>query len=283
MSRIKLLALDIDGTLTGVEPVVSAETAEAIAAARAGGLKVVFCTGRRYRSALKVLDGLTGDEPMVIHDGAVLKDSAGRTTWARYLDPEVLPLAVTLLVRMGEKPVVYFDGEAEDLALMPPEEGDEKAYVAYASARWTGCIYCSAEELARPRSSPTQICLVGSPQRLEEAAGALLDALPRGTCLYRHGPMRSIPGWLVVKSDEATKWAALAAAAESFGIGASEIAALGDEVNDVEMIRGAGLGGALEGGSPAARQVADVVVPPADQGGAAVFIMRHVLGGERGR
>jgi len=279
MAKIKLLALDIDGTLAGARPVISPEVAGAITFARDQGIRIVFCTGRRYHSALKILDGLTSDEPIVIHDGAVLKDPTGDTVWARYLPPDVLPEAVALLTGMGEKPVIYFDGDDEDLALIPPDEGDDPAYVAYASARRTGCIYSSAAELARPHEKLTQICLVGRPTRLAQARDALLEVLPGGTYVYLHGPMRSIPGWLVVKNAAATKWAALSATAEGFGIKPEEIAALGDEVNDVEMIRCAGLGGATENGSPSAREAADVVVPPADENGAASFIMDHVLGG----
>lgn len=246
--------------------------------ARSRGLAVVFCTGRRYHSALRILDGLVGGEPLVIHDGAVLKDSAGRTAWARYLDPEVASLALRILTGEGEKPVVYMDAENNDLLLIPPGADDDEAYVAYASARRTGCIMCSARELASPPGPVTQICLVGTPEHLGRVAERLRAALPEGPCLYLHGPMRAIPGWLVLKDAGATKWAALAVAAAAMGVRPEEIAALGDEVNDMEMIRNAGLGGAVASGSEQVRAVADVVVPGVEEEGAVVFLRRYVLG-----
>ena len=78
--RSRLLALDIDGTVLGPDGEVCDGAREAVERARRAGLRVVLCTGRRFRTALPVQQALGLEGPIVLHNGALVKESAsGRT------------------------------------------------------------------------------------------------------------------------------------------------------------------------------------------------------------
>src|SRR4029079_7775352 len=72
LSRFRLLALDIDGTLLSSARVVSERTRRAIFAARAEGVLLVLVTGRRHPAARRVAEELGGDVPLVLHNGALI-------------------------------------------------------------------------------------------------------------------------------------------------------------------------------------------------------------------
>jgi hydroxymethylpyrimidine pyrophosphatase-like HAD family hydrolase len=64
-----------------------------------------------------------------------------------------------------------------------------------------------------------------------------------------------------------TKWTGILRLADSWGIGASEICAVGDDVNDIPMIQGAGLGVAMGNALPEVKAAADRVAPRHDEDG----------------
>ena len=69
-ARVRLLALDIDGTLLGGDKRISPRTLKAVAAARASGVRVVLVTGRRYPAARPIAVQLGSGVPLVLHHGA---------------------------------------------------------------------------------------------------------------------------------------------------------------------------------------------------------------------
>ena len=77
MSRVRLLVLDIDGTLLASEKKISPRTRAAILAARERGVRLVLATGRRYPSTRPVAEDLGGFIPLVLHNGALVIE-AGR-------------------------------------------------------------------------------------------------------------------------------------------------------------------------------------------------------------
>ena len=74
MSRVRLLALDIDGTLLRSDKTISPRTRAAVDSARAAGVRLVLVTGRRHPSARKVADDLGGLVPLVLHNGALVME-----------------------------------------------------------------------------------------------------------------------------------------------------------------------------------------------------------------
>ena len=77
---LRLLALDIDGTLLRSDKTISPRTRAAVDGARERGVQVVLVTGRRHPSARRVADDLGGGVPLVLHNGALVIEDGPTTT-----------------------------------------------------------------------------------------------------------------------------------------------------------------------------------------------------------
>ena len=72
---IKLLALDLDGTLFGDDLLISPRTRKAVADAQAAGVVVTIATGRMFRSARQVAADLKIAGPLICYQGALIENS----------------------------------------------------------------------------------------------------------------------------------------------------------------------------------------------------------------
>src|SRR6266511_3214288 len=116
----RLLALDVDGTLLDPAGELRPAVQEAVMAVQQRGLRVVLCTGRRFRTALQ-LDG-----PLVVHNGALVKDLAsGQTLQQSYIAAEMYHPALALLRRLST-PMMYVDAFHENVDILT--ESMERAH-----------------------------------------------------------------------------------------------------------------------------------------------------------
>src|SRR5579862_7219981 len=86
---IKLIAMDIDGTLVDVGSRVSEENARAISEAAARGIEIVLVTGRRFQFARAVADQVPCDLWMINSNGAVVKSKTGESHLTHLLDASI--------------------------------------------------------------------------------------------------------------------------------------------------------------------------------------------------
>ena len=110
MSRYRLLALDIDGTIVNSRHELGPHTQEAILRAKSAGVEIVLATGRRYRRVLPLVESLEIAVPVVTTSGALIKDPAGhRTLFRAGFEPSALGQMLSLVNSRGYDPVVYCD------------------------------------------------------------------------------------------------------------------------------------------------------------------------------
>lgn len=80
-----------------------------------------------------------------------------------------------------------------------------------------------------------------------------------------------------ILAKDTNKWTAIKFLTDALKIKKEEIMAIGDNFNDIEMIKNAGLGVAMNNGSPVAKEVATVIAPSNNEDGVAKIIERYVL------
>src|SRR5437763_8314267 len=95
---VKLLALDLDGTVFGADLTPSPRTRAALAAARAQGVRLTLATGRTFRSTRQFAADLGADAPLICYQGALVQDPTSgavllHRTVPRDLAAEVIALA----------------------------------------------------------------------------------------------------------------------------------------------------------------------------------------------
>jgi Cof subfamily protein (haloacid dehalogenase superfamily) len=277
MPPFRLLALDIDGTLVNLDDEISTATRAALQRAVAANIRIVLATGRRYGRAVHLAHTLTelvGQScPLITSSGALVKDPADHRTLykAELPRPELLAILATI-DRAGYEPVFYADTFHE-------------GYDLYCRAIEVACPLL-AEFMARNApyarlcpnlvSDPPEGIFAGFAMGTRAAMFELAEELERVVpgMLYTH-VLRSpkYTGFMCeIAPAGATKWAAVLRMANKWGIPAEQICAVGDDVNDVPMIEGAGLGIAMGNAPTEVRRIADRVAPTLGEEGLAQAI-----------
>lgn len=272
MTRVRLLALDLDGTILGDDLRISARTRVAIREAIARGVTVVLATGRMYRSALPYSESLGLSGPLICYQGAYVRErpgpggAPGAILRHITMDAEPARAAVRWARENGLDPHV----NADDQLLM--EVGDEEApdyeRLAGIGAEFVPDLVAAIDH---PATKVLAVGPAGLPARLLDAGRAAFAGRAEVTVSHPEYLEFTAPG---VHKGAALRWLAL-----RLGIPMGATMAVGDQHNDLEMIAAAGVGVAMGGAPPEVRAAARHVTAPLEEDGAARAIEEFVLRG----
>ena len=278
-SRWKILALDVDGTLLDSAGVLRPRTSAAVARAARAGIRPVLCTGRRYRRALPVARQLGLDAPLVCNSGALVKDPAGhRTLWRADLDAGLVAEVLARFVERDEPAISFTDCDPDGLdfliagAPIGRPSYDEFVELNRPYARidpgWTA---------RPPGAGHFHLFAIGTrPAMLDFEADVLATLSDRVRTFVQKSPRYAGTMCEILRHD-AGKWAAVLHLADLWGVAPAAICAVGDDMNDLPMIRGAGLGVAMGHAPPAVLAAADLVTGDHDHDGVAELVDRVLL------
>lgn len=281
MIPLRLLALDIDGTLVNSRDELTPSTRTALHQARAEGWRLALVTGRRYRRALPLAEALGIDAPLVTASGALIKHPAEdhRTLHRAELTPEVLEATLAVIGRQGYEAVVYSDSYHEGFDFYCPRTDVVQPELAEYLRKNAGWERILPELMTRPPTGVFAGFAIGTREAMHELASALQAAVPGQ--LYTHvirSPMYA--GYMCeISRAGSTKWSGIRHLADEWGIADADIVAVGDDVNDIPMIEGAGLGIAMGNAVDELKEVADYIAPSHDDDGLAE-VVRLLLAGE---
>ncbi len=286
---IRLLALDLDGTLLNSHGEVSARNCAAIAGARAVGVKVALVTGRRFRDARPLALQLGLDVPVIAHNGALTKHARTLETVAASL----LPLNTAReVLRVGRAhradPLVSDDAEGAGVLVYDHLRNAAGPVAEY--IKWSRRIHgAEAEESIRHvpsleaylQHAPIHITFSGASadiERLNEVLDAELGAQVKlMTTLYPHINF----GLIDCIHPDVSKGTGLAAAAAEYNLTRDEVMAVGDNHNDVEMLEYAGTPVAVANAEPRVLELARVNITGSnDEDGVAAAIEKFILEAE---
>jgi 5-amino-6-(5-phospho-D-ribitylamino)uracil phosphatase len=262
MSRYRLLALDIDGTLVNSEHELTDPTREAVLRAKAAGLEVVLATGRRYSRALPLVEPLRLHVPLITASGALIKDPLDhRTLFVAQFAPGVIEQLLANVSRAGFDTILYADSYAQGFdyfcARVDVEQPELAEYLKFNAG--------SERLYPHLHTQPPQGVFGGFAMGSRSAMLALEAELVRqmGQHLSVH-VLRSprYQGFMCeIAPAGVSKWSGICHLADDWGIEPDEICAVGDDVNDIPMIEGAGLGIAMGNAVDEVKAAADRVAP----------------------
>jgi len=262
MPDIRLVALDLDGTLLAPDESISERNRRAIAAALEAGIRVVLVTGRGVDTPIAVSRDLGLNLPVICCHGALTKDFAANRT--------LVHIPVPLI---HAKPMVAF---AEENGL------GVALYINEAFYRLAGSPIVM-DDMRGPgwHEVPSLVGLLGEAPTfirfLGEASVSAMQAnfgdLPLNYRLEHWGAFVEC----AVLSREASKQAALARLCADFQIPAESVLAVGDSRNDVPMLRWAGIGVAMGNALPEVREAVRYVSASNERDGVALAIERFAL------
>jgi len=290
--RIRLIALDIDDTLTGRDHTISAGNRAAIAEARAAGVEVILITGRRYRgSAERFTAELALGTPTYCYCGASVIRPDGVVDEHRPL-PFNLALDIARFCHEGGLPLqAYLD----DIIYGEPPVEEYRRWLEGLGIRFAehAVIPDLATLFIDQGRPPTQLVPLGpaAVEAVRERFGALSAGEDAGPSpdgdsgdygplqMYLHDPGTVLVRLTILKGG-VNKGEALARHCRRFGFDRGEVAALGDSAMDVPMIAWAAHGVAMNTAPDFVKARAAMVAPPGDD--AAGLVIRRLLGSEPG-
>lgn len=271
-SRIRLLVLDVDGTVTNSRHEVSEGTRQAVHRIQSAGITVMLATGRRYRDTLGVADMLGLETPLVTASGALVKQPAGHATLFRAaFAPGLLESMLGLIVAAGHEPILYTDSFTAGFDFHCRTLGDDPAAGSLREYldRNRGLARVQPDLHLVPPPDAFAGFAMGGQERMQRLEAELEAAFPGLLSLHTIRSPRYREWLCEIAPAGITKWSAVATIATRLGVAAAEICAVGDDVNDLPMIRGAGLGVAMGNALPEVQAAAGCVVGTHDGSGIA--------------
>lgn len=275
MTAYGLIALDVDGTILTTDGSLSQRMIRTVRAARERGVVVALATARRWTGAAIFARELGLDGAQIIYDGAMARACpGGEVEMVHALDASLVQSAAEKLAAHGLQVVTqHSDAQGERLV----------ASEAPPHPRWMGdylrtfrdqTTYVALDQLAGYYPDAVRLVSFGPEPRLRAALDAL-EGAPLGRQILPLGSYGIAE--LTVFSPSASKGSGLRWLAQRLGIPMEQTLAIGDGVNDISMLREAGLGVAMGNAAPEVQAAARAVTAANDEDGAALAIERYVL------
>lgn len=268
---IKLIAIDLDGTLLTDDKQISTRNIETLQRAKAQGVKVVLCTGRPLNSVIDHLEtlGLTeaGDYAVTFNGGLVQKNDTGEILSKDIMSFEDIEVIYELTAELA----LPLDVVSNDTVYrVQPQPSDYPSVYNQLNS----ILRFEDKELAelpRDRDFNKMVCAVD---------GAYLEAqMPKIPASFheRYNIVRSGERLFEFLNKHVTKANGLVKLGRILNIDQSEMMALGDEENDLSMIEYAGLGVAMANASAEIKAAAQYITVSNQEDGVAKAVEKFVL------
>jgi Cof subfamily protein (haloacid dehalogenase superfamily) len=274
---IRLLGVDIDGTLLNPDFQISPADMAALRRADAVGVEVVVVTGRRHTFALPIVQQLGFDLWIISSNGAITRSLAGETFHRDLLPVGTCRRLCLQMQGFRGNTVLTFDTEAKGALVL--EHMDE---LNTSIQRWLeknlqfiNFVVPIEDSLT---SDPVQAMFCGPIPRMQQALAALAASnLEKDITVLRTEYEARDLSIVDVLNQGCSKGHALERWASYRGIPREEVMAIGDNYNDIEMLAFAGVPFIMGNAAPELRREGWTVTLPNDQNGVAAAIAR-VLG-----
>lgn len=258
----RLIAIDLDGTLLKADQTIHPRALAAIGEAQKRGVTVVPCTGRSWRESVGALAPVSGLSGGVFCTGAVLADMpTGRTLEKRNLPTKIARHILDALHGEDDAVLAFTDADATGHEYFVTGKGKLTTNTAF-WFKQTGMRHVAKERLHDDDLRHVlRLSMVTNEEnafrwgRRFEAEHAEHVEVHAFEAMRRNNPTEPVYLFeLFAKS--VSKWDGLKRLAARHGIGPHEIAAIGDEVNDLPMLRHAACSVAMANAVPAAKEAA---------------------------
>jgi Cof subfamily protein (haloacid dehalogenase superfamily) len=235
---IRLIAVDIDGTLLNPQFQISQADLAALRRAREQGIEIILVTGRRHTFALPIAQQLGFDLWLICSNGAVTRSLSGETFHCDMLPLETCRELCRVMREFRGQTVLTFDREGRGAIVLEHLEG-----MASSIQRWLEKNMEYIEFVIPIEKSliedPVQAMFCGTISHMRQALDVLEACGLPITVLRTEYPVRDL-SIVDVLNAGCSKGHALERWAKYRGIPREQVMAIGDNYNDIEMLAFAG-------------------------------------------
>lgn len=266
MKEYKVIALDIDGTLTRNDKTISPRTRDAVIKAQEMGVKIVICSGRPAYGIAPLADELRIGEYggfVVAYNGGQIVDWATKeTVYSVCLADDVKPVVCDVAKKHGFTIFTYCGKEIIT-------EHPDNQYVQH-SSRGNKMAVRKVDDFCNALDYDVNKCMiVGDPDELARFEPVVVNAVEGMANAYR-----SEAFFLEVVPQGVEKSVGLSNLLDHLGLTREQLMAFGDGYNDRGMIEYAGMGIAMANAKDTVKAVADYVTLSNEEDGVADAIER---------
>ncbi|MCL1989843.1 MAG: Cof-type HAD-IIB family hydrolase [Defluviitaleaceae bacterium] len=264
----KLMALDIDGTLVSSNHQLLPETQHALIEAQTQGLKLVLASGRPTPGMMKLAEALELEK----FGGFVLSYNGGRIT-----NMQTKEVIHEVFLTPEEAHEIYDFAKENNVNMMAYDEADiitedDDDYIQIESTINAMPLKRTDDFKKAVVNKTIKVLTTGSPEIIVEVEKAYIEKFED-----RFSICRSMPFFLEVMPQGINKAASLGKLLATLDLTPDEMIACGDGFNDIEMVKYAGLGVAMENAVDEVKAVANYVTKSNDDDGIAHVIKKFVL------
>ncbi len=281
-----LLVIDLDGTLLTGDGCVSPRDRAAIHEARSAGIEVIIATGRALSESRAALRAIDHQGLLIAAGGSLMCDTAsGRTLDRRVMCRDVVAEVARHLISDGHRVLILKDAHATGYDYLTVGEFD----LDPASKWWFEQLHLGHHHIVRFEDDPhpddtVRAGAVACETRLAPLATRMRQTLGERCCLQHWSAVTSSQAimssthLLEVFTPNVNKWTMVQSHCIRMSIDPQRVAAIGDGLNDVELVREAGLGIAMANAGPEVMAHADRVTADHESDGVALAIEEILAG-----
>lgn len=263
MSGIKLVATDIDGTIMRHDFTITPEVKSCINKLSQIGVKVILVTGRMHAATDYVAKELGLDTPIVAYQGGLIKHK-DEILYERNLDPQI----TSEIIKWAKNNDVHLNLYMNDELYV---EKDDATVRRYTGERATGYIVKSFEHLMLNRINKLLAIDFQNQSRVTSWLNYLSNEYPG---IYT---VKSTPYFCEICHAEARKSNAVDFLREYYGLDKSEIIAIGDQNNDIDLLGSGGVKIAMGNATEDLKNVADYITDSVCENGFVSAMERFVF------
>lgn len=275
---VRLIALDIDGTLLDERSRLPEINRDAVAEAASRGIEVALVTGRRYDFATPIARQFPCPLTMIVNNGALVKSSAGDTHLVNLLDRGIAGRVLDAANGFRELASVCFNRPRKDQVIYERIDWQDPLRGGYFErnreylAEMSPLQDCLTED-------PIQVMFTGYANQVREVESFLselpfADEFSLAMTVYDHRDF----GLVDVIAAGCSKGATLAEWVRRRGWSREDVMAIGDNLNDLEMLQFAGLPVVMGNSVPELKNLGWRETLSNDQGGVAAAIALYAFG-----
>ena len=262
----RIIALDLDGTLTNHHKVVTPKTKEALMKAQAEGVIIVLASGRPTYGIAPIAQELRldmgGGYILAYNGGKIVDWKSKQVLYSKFLPADVIPIIYRYAHEHSHALLGYVGNEivtesADDEYVM------EESRINKMNVRQVGSLLDQLE------SHPTKLLMTGTPADMQRAEEELANLVGN-----RMDVFRSAPFFLELVPQGIDKAQSLLRLLGIINLTPADMIAFGDGYNDLSMLRLAGMGVAMANAAPEVRAEADYITLSNEEDGIA-FALQH--------
>lgn len=277
--KYKMICIDMDGTLLNSKKKLSNGNREALKKAYENGVHIIICTGRNSRSALYFANEIGVQSALIANNGALVLDEDG----------EVLIFKEALEKKQCEK--ILEVGKLYNS--IPNFHGLGKIYLNSKFRRFINNMFFN-------RNIPEKYKIENIYLNKANAWSNVFDNKKEvfGKCIFldKNKKLKKIEEvlnkdgsfeitysgkfCLEINNKGVSKGRAVKILGEHYGIKQEEIICIGDNGNDISMIKYAGLGVAMKNGTDAVKEIANYITDTNDNDGVAKVVKKFIFNEE---